>query len=200
MDRPEHLRLFIAITAPEAVKDKLTAAQARLRSELPQGLARWTKREQFHLTLKFLGEIESCRLDRLIVAARAAARLFAPLRLRAEGIGFFPEGRFPRVVWAGITDESGHLSALQCALETAVQPFTPEPPEPHFAGHITLGRFQRLKPQEAERLADAAGRLAGQVFGAWTASEIDLMRSDLSPQGARHSPVASLALAPITGH
>ena len=99
---PETLRLFIALTVPEDVKTEIEKAQAALRRALPEGRVRWTKREQLHLTLKFLGNVDAQRFEPLVDAMRGACQGFGALELRAEGIGFFPDLRLPRVVWAGV--------------------------------------------------------------------------------------------------
>src|SRR4051812_7451283 len=101
---PELFRLFIAISVPDAVKTEMEQAQAELRRALPEGCVRWTRREQFHLTLKFLGSVEAQRVAALADAIRGACQGFTPLRLRAERIGCFPDLRFPRVVWAWVHD------------------------------------------------------------------------------------------------
>ena len=99
---PDHLRLFVALAIPEPVKDELEKAQGELRRLLPQGTVRWTRREQFHLTLRFLGNVEAQSLATLSQALNLAARVFAPLQLQARQVGFFPNARFPRVLWVGV--------------------------------------------------------------------------------------------------
>src|SRR3954470_9663903 len=80
------LRLFVAISLPEAVKVQVEEAQEEMRRALPAGIVRWTKREQFHLTLKFLGNVDASRVDALEAALREAVSSFAVVRLRAERI------------------------------------------------------------------------------------------------------------------
>jgi len=193
-EKPERLRLFIAILIPEEVKAEIEKAQAQLRQALPEGAVRWTSREQFHLTLRFLGSVERSRVRALIEAIQATGRSFAALKLRAEGTGCFPDQRFPRVVWVGISDLHNQLPLLQKAVKAASQEFTAEVPEDGFTGHVTLGRIKNIRRPEAEALAKAAGPLAQRTFGEWLATEIHLMQSELSPKGARHSILAPLPL------
>src|SRR2546423_15665143 len=96
---PEQFRLFVAINIPEPVKTEIEKAQAELRAALPERCIRWTRREQFHLTLKFLGNVEARGVPELTQAIALACRGFAALSLRAERIGFFPHMRSPRVIW-----------------------------------------------------------------------------------------------------
>ena len=99
-------RLFIAVTIPEEIKAKIEEAQAELRRALPAHGVRWTRREQFHLTLRFLGDVDAARVEPLGEAIRAVCRGFGPLHLRAERVGFFPDLRYPRVVWVGVQDQA----------------------------------------------------------------------------------------------
>ena len=122
---------------------------------------------------------------------------FGALHLRAEQIGCFPERGYPRVVWVGVRDQAEQLPRLQQVVEAATQGFTAEPREGRFTGHLTLARIKAIKRPEAEALGQAAPGMADRVFGHWAAYQIELMRSELLPQGARHSILASIALATL---
>jgi 2'-5' RNA ligase len=198
------LRLFVAISLPEAVKDEIEKVQKEMRSALPGDFIRWTKREQFHLTLKFLGNVAASRVAELTKVLREAGRHFATLRLRAERIGFFPDERFPRVAWVGVQDDKDVLSRLQQAIEIKVKDFAAEKDvEPAgrrrsqgtFTGHITLARIQGIKRAQAEIFSKLALGMAGRFFGEWTADKVELIRSELSPGGSRYTTVATVSLS-----
>ena len=238
---PQSFRLFIALTIPEDIKTEIEKAQADLRRALPKECVRWTKREQFHLTLKFLGNVDAQRFEPLVDAMRGACQGFGALELRAEGIGLFPDLRLPRVVWAGVRTprqfdalcapepqgksgpltpalspsegergnrqqvsgeprfmESGQreqLPRLQRAVEAATRGFSAEESSERFTGHVTLGRIKSIKRPETEVLAKLAAGLAARFFGAWTADKIEIIRSQLSPDGARHTTLATIPLS-----
>jgi 2'-5' RNA ligase len=197
MPDSEKFRLFVAVLVPEEVKAKMEEAQAELRRVVPDRGVRWARREQFHLTLRFLGDVEAARVEALGEAIRAACRGFSALHLRAERVGFFPDPRYPRVAWVGVRDQAEELPRLQEAVAAATAGFTTEAKEEHFTGHITLARIKGLKRSEAEALGQAASGMADRQFGQWTAYQIGLVRSELLPQGARHSAIASIALADL---
>ena len=188
-------RLFVAVTVPEGVKANMQKTQAELRRVVPQSSVRWARREQFHLTLRFLGDVEAARVEALAEAIRTACRGFGALHLQAEKVGFFPDLRRPRVAWVGVRDEAEQLPRLQQTVEAATEGFTTEKKEERFTGHITLARIKGIKRPEAEALGQAALGMADRLFGQWTAYQIDLLRSELLPQGARHSTIAAIALA-----
>ncbi len=194
IDSPTKYRLFVATTVPETVKARILEARRLLERSLAEGSARWARPEQFHLTLRFLGSVEATQLEPLIDALRRSCREFGALKLKAEGIGFFPRPRSPRVVWVGVTDAAQRLPTLWASVQEATNPFTPEKPEDRFTGHITLARIKSIRPREAEALSSQAGELMARVFGEWTSTEVALIRSQLSPHGARYTTMAAIPL------
>ena len=193
------MRVFIAVSVPNAIRGAIARAQEELRRAVSDDEIRWAKPEQFHLTLKFLGNVDDSRVDELKDAVRKVSEGFASLSLRAAGIGFFPQGRSPRVVWAGVDESNNRLESLWKALESAMRPFNNEKAEQNFNGHITLARVGRLPRAHAEALVKAANRFEKMTFGEWTAGHVELMRSELSPQGARHTVLAALLLGGSSG-
>ncbi|MGA2787273.1 MAG: RNA 2',3'-cyclic phosphodiesterase [Verrucomicrobiota bacterium] len=191
------LRLFIAISIPEPVRDEIIRVQEELLPLVPRGVARWTRPDQFHLTLRFLGDVPADGVEDLKKSAGAVCRNARPLSLRAEGIGFFPNLRAPRVIWVGINDGAGRLVDLQQQIETAVGPFSPEPGEKNFTGHVTLGRLKNPRPADTRDLAARAQTLEKRLFGEWTAQEMEIIRSELSPAGARHTLLAAFRLGTV---
>ncbi len=190
----EHLRLFVAISLPEQVKDAVEKAQLDLRSELPPHVIRWTKRNQFHLTLRFLGDVNASDADAVKHSLRAACDGFGPLQLRAERMGFFPHLRSPRVVWVWVHDAAEILPQLQQSIQRATAPFTREVPEEKFTGHVTLGRVKQIRRAEADALGKLALGMAQRQFGDWTADKVELIRSELSPEGSRYTTIGSVFL------
>lgn len=189
------IRLFVAISLPDSVKDEIEKAQRRLWDSFPNKSVRWTKREQFHLTLKFLGNVRESLVSGLISALRESCMRFSELQLRAERIGFFPDARFPRVLWVGVRDEKCQLIPLQSEIEEAVKSFTDERPEKRFTGHVTLARLLRIERREAEALAKLTSGMSQRFFGGWVAGKIELIRSELSSSGSRYTTLADIPLS-----
>jgi 2'-5' RNA ligase len=192
---PSVHRLFIAISAPDVVKVEIEKIQNELRHLLPAGSVRWTRPEHFHLTLRFLGNVLTDRTGELTERLRFACCNIAALKVRAECIGFFPERGFPRVIWTAVSDKDGQLAVLQCATQSATQQFTSEPAKKEFASHITLGRVKRINRQEANILANFATKMHTRIFGEWEVRHVELFRSELLPEGPRHTIVAAIPLS-----
>jgi RNA 2',3'-cyclic 3'-phosphodiesterase len=190
----ERFRLFVAIPVPDAVRNEMIRVQCELQPLVPRGAVRWAKPEQFHLTLRFLGDVPVERVPALQETVNAVCLGSPALCLRAQGVGFFPNARSPRVIWVGINDDENCLAELQKKIEHAVRQFTAEQGGERFAGHVTLGRFKLVNRLDTSELTTSAESMKDRRFGEWTAQEIEIIRSELSPTGARYTLLAALPL------
>ena len=190
----ERLRLFLALPVPSEIKAGLSTAQNELRRLLPPGAASWTRAENMHLTLRFLGDVDDQRVETLIANVTAAMSGFGALPVAAERLGVFPDLRYPRVVWAWVHDEADRLAELQRRVATATNEFTCEHAEEKFTGHITLARIKQIKRPQAEVISSFLRSAANRQFGVWTMDHLELIRSELSPKGSRYSCLARFLL------
>jgi len=193
-DSAEKLRLFVAIPIPEPVREEMIRVQRELQPLAPPDSVRWTKPDQLHLTLRFLGSVPIHSVAALENSLAGACAGFRPFHLSAKGIGFFPDVHAPRVIWVGIEDGDKILADLQAAVERALSPFAENPVPERFLAHATLGRFQKYRRHRTERLVPRALAHDGHSFGDWQVEGIGLFRSELSPAGARHTSLATFRL------
>ena len=130
------MRTFIAIELEEEVKDHLAEVQAETQKLCRRG--NFTPKDNFHLTLHFLGEIEEDVIEYLQDAMYETARRNRPFTLTLDKIGFFPRGN-KGIMWAGL-ERSTHLQRLFSTLEKSLeqQGFARE--RKGLSPHITLGR------------------------------------------------------------
>jgi 2'-5' RNA ligase len=194
------LRLFIAIPVPEAVRAEIARAQGRLKRESPLGSVRWARPDQFHITLKFLGDVPVTQVDDLKKSVADVCAAAPALQLSARGIGFFPNELSPRVIWAGAHDDRGTLSDLHRMLDEALRCLEPKGKTEKFTGHITLGRFKPGHHATIPRIVNQAEFFRGRHFGDWRAGEVEIMRSDLTANGANHTSLASYSLTQNLGY
>ncbi len=189
------LRLFLALAVPPAVREEIGRAQGRLQRHSPPGAIRWTRSDQFHVTLKFLGDVPAEQVAALeqCVAPICTARPALPLS--ARGIGFFPGTHQPRVIWAGAGDGRGQLSALHRQIDEALRWLAPAERPGKFTGHITLGRFKPGRHAAIPKLLELAAGYRDQHFGDWRAEAVELVRSELTSTGAEHTVMAAFPLA-----
>jgi 2'-5' RNA ligase len=191
----QFLRLFIALSVPEDVRREIERAQGQLRRAVAPGAIRWTRPEQFHITLKFLGDVPSEQVAALERSVSTVCSGCPALRLSARGIGFFPGAQEPRVIWAGAGDNDGQLAELHRRMDEAVRRFVPAGKAERFAGHITLGRFKPGRRAAVEKLQERVVALRDRQFGDWLAGNVEIVRSELTSAGAAHTPLALIPLA-----
>lgn len=179
MDSERPIRSFIAIGLPDPAAAAVTRLIGSLRGP---GDIRWVTPDQYHLTLKFLGNATS---DQLAAVSRELERISnecSSFVLQLTGIGAFPRLDRPRVIWLGIA--TGQETLVRVATEVdercVAAGFARESRTPH--PHLTLGRVR-----SSRGLADVTRRLReAQVAppAAFPAEEILLMESQLRPTGA----------------
>src|SRR5438874_13784245 len=95
---PDSQRLFIAISIPAFVKEAIERTQSECRDCLANASASWTRPENFHLTLRFLGKVKTERIPALAAAIQTASAGFSRLSLACSALGSFPSHGRPRVL------------------------------------------------------------------------------------------------------
>ncbi len=173
------MRLFVAINLPAEIRERLAAEQDRLRRA--QADVSWVRAENIHVTLKFLGETEEKRLDRIRPALLEVARGSAPFRIQVSGLGSFG-GRVPRVVWVGVQEGAEPLSRLAKDVEAAMARLGFPKEKRGFSAHITLGRVRSAK--NAEALLTALAQAETGPLGSVEVNQVELMQSELRPTGS----------------
>ena len=169
------MRLFVAVWPDEAVLDQL----ADLDRPVIDGV-RWTTREQWHITLRFLGDVDDAG-DVEAALRDGAARLrpvSAEVGPRVERVG--------NMLWAPVAG----LHETAAAVVAATASFGAPPEDRRFRGHITLAR-QRSRGRGSS-LRSAQGQT---LSGSWDVRAVDLVRSHLGPGGSRYETMASVPLA-----
>lgn len=194
MAEAEFIRAFIAINLPDAVRANLERLHRSLKLALAGDGIRWTPPEQIHLTLKFLGDVPAESLDNLRAAIAGGCRGVAPFSLRAQALGVFPNAQKPRVVWVGVTGELEALRQLQEQIERETERWR-EREARGLQPHLTLARIKVLGASRAAALRKKLDTATMADFGAWTASQVNLMRSHLSATGVTHTSLADFPLA-----
>ncbi len=176
------MRLFYAIAPDDACREMLWAASLRL---LESCRGRFTRRENLHLTLVFLGETERLEEARACLDAvgDCTAAIGGAFPLAFEGVGRFAR-RGGDVLWAGVRP-SPPLLALQAGLERCVREAGFAPEERPYRPHLTLARQAHLapglSPEDLARMLPPCGMTANAVL---------LMRSERVEGVLRYTPVA----------
>lgn len=147
----------------------------------------WTRPEAMHLTLLFLGDVEPAALPALRQALESTAATAAAFDLELDGLGSFGE----RVIWAGVRKGLAELTNLADKVRRQAGAAGSHREEKPFNAHVTLGRTRHRG-----RIASVLARMPKPpAFEPWRVGEIELIRSELLPQGARYSTLGTFTLA-----
>ena len=192
------MRLFFAVLLSEEVREAVARAQERLRAAAGENGIRWVAPEQFHYTLKFLGETPAEKVPGIQEAARRIAAQHAPLSLSLAGLGAFPNLRRPQVLWVGAKEGVPLLMRLAESLEKelAEQGFPPE--NRRFNPHLTLARIRIPAGEKAAAQALAAQTADQKIvdeYGVIPVGNFVLMRSELRPAGPLYTVEETFALS-----
>jgi 2'-5' RNA ligase len=179
------MRCFVAIELPAPIRASLADLQARLGLER---VIRWTRTEQIHLTLKFLGEVPDGQVPEICSTALAITAEIPPIRLEVCGAGCFPPRGPARVVWAGIAGPPPELVACHRACEQAFAELGFPPEDREFRPHLTIGRSRDQRGTRDAR--SAVEGLSSFAAGSFTATEMIVFQSVLSRSGATYTPLA----------
>jgi 2'-5' RNA ligase len=165
------IRLFVALEIPKEIRDRLYLLQGGVPG------ARWSAPQQYHLTLRFIGEVDEASasdIDDVLSTLRAA-----PFTLELGRVGEFG-GKLPRALWAGVRN-SAELSHLQKKIETAMQRLGLPAEERKFTPHVTLARLRNSPPEKVMEFVAHNALFASDAF---EVKSFALVSSHLSGAGA----------------
>ena len=183
----ETWRVFIAVELPANLRTRIINHIDHLRSAVPEARASWSREDNLHLTLKFLGDVPFTKVEHLSAAAAIAAAQVEPFEIGIEGCRAFPPKGQPKVLWIGIDDPSGKLSELNRALEDecANAGLAREPRA--FHPHLTIAR---IRQPHGSRLLAARHKEIGFNREALNVAELAVIRSELRSEGSRHTVIS----------
>ena len=165
------IRLFVALALPDRVASGLLAMQSGVPG------ARWSTREQLHLTLRFIGDVDerdATSIDEALMTISAPR-----FTLELKGVGAFG-GKNPRAIWAGVAGNQPLLH-LQRKIESAMQRLGLPAEERKYTPHVTLAR---LRATPAGRVMDFLADHSLYASGPFEVNEFTLFSSRLTPNGS----------------
>jgi len=128
------MRLFVALDLPYHLRESLSGLAVGLQG------ARWVDPENYHITLRFIGEMPAFKAEEVDLAlAGLRGRGFS---LALSGVGTFEKGGRVSALWAGV-ERNPALEHLQNKIETALQRIGVAPERKRFAPHVTLARLDK---------------------------------------------------------
>ena len=187
MGSTETWRLFIAL--PIEVSPPLLA-QLKTLAKLGRSV-RPIRAEQAHLTLKFLGEVDIDRISFIKTALNDIGARTSSFAWSIQGLGAFPHGTRPRVVWAGVKPQEP-IIALANEIDQRLGPLGfPRESRPYHP-HVTLARVQGRPPEELLQILHSQG---AKDYSRQQATSLVLYRSLLKSSGAAHQKIHEVSMS-----
>jgi len=179
---PEAIRSFIAfdIESPP-VLERITEMQKKLAGTGAD--LKFVEPKNIHITVRFLGNITPNMVDRIFEGMQKVQ--FVPFDVNIQGVGAFPDIRYPRVVWAGIREGANQLRGIFSQLEPYLRSLGFAPDPKGFSPHLTIARVKSGRNKAA--LVKFLVENANYEFGTVRAECLRLKRSDLTPKGPIYS-------------
>ena len=187
----ESIRSFLAF---DIESDTVLKRLANAQSLLVQAGAdvKLVEPQNIHFTVRFLGNITPATAEKIFEEMKKIQ--FAPFNVKINGLGVFPDLRYPRVVWAGITDGADQLKNVFSQLEPRLRGLGFTPDAKGFSPHLTIARVRsgRNKAQLAQFITENTD----YAFGAVNAKCLRLKKSDLTPRGPVYSTLKEFCPQP----
>lgn len=181
----------MAVAISEAIRDKLTEIQARLKQTGAD--IGWVAPTNIHLTILFLGTVFESQASALATATDGITAVYQPYTLEVKGLGYFGRPQSPRVIWAGLTGDLQPLLALQREIATAAKRTGIFPDDKPFNPHLTIGRGRSSR--RAQELLHAIEPYRDTAFGTITIDRVLLMKSELTARGPIYTLLHASRLA-----
>ena len=160
------------------MKPKLKVIQDDVKLALNDYKVKWENPDKFHLTLRFLGDINEDKIDELIFVLDRLKFDFELLKFTSGGVGFFPNEKYPNVVFVDLAEKGNNSDKLVEFIDRIILNFGVKP-EKRFIPHITLGRFSRDKRAKIDKPINVKTEPFEITFDSF-----HLMKSNLGPKGS----------------
>ncbi|MFH1442120.1 MAG: RNA 2',3'-cyclic phosphodiesterase [Candidatus Omnitrophota bacterium] len=177
------MRAFIAIELPKEIKSALAKIQEELKSSNDD--VRWVEPKNIHLTLKFLGEIDEEKFNKLTKIIDDIVKTKNIFHMNLSSFGAFPDIKYPRVIWAGADKGDAELKVIVKELENKIQKIGIPKENRAFSSHITIGRVRSglNKDKLKQKLEELSKTTPARKTVEFEVKKITLFKSTLTSKG-----------------
>jgi RNA 2',3'-cyclic 3'-phosphodiesterase len=184
------MRVFLAINIPDDLKIKIEEGVKDLKKEMREDI-KWVENTNWHLTLKFFGEIDDAKLTKIKESIKQIGEEWPKFVLYFKGIGAFPDLRYPRVIFINIDKDKGNLIKMHCDIEREFKEFSIDN---KFSPHLTLARSRRNTNIKRNAMDLEKINLRDFFNFNMEVNNIALMKSTLFTKGPVYEEIFSLIL------
>ena len=185
-------RAFLAFD----ISDKMKAELAKVISVLSPKVTgvKWVEPKLMHCTIRFFGDVEEeLLLGKLSSLIEREVLHQTPIHLKGQGVGAFPNWRYPKVFWAGLVGDAEALLSLQAKLEESFKTLGFAEDKRVFRLHLTLGRA-RSALKNCDALMQIVEKCADREFGEVVVDSLTLYKSVLTRDGSIYTPLKSFPM------
>ena len=178
------MRLFFAIDIAEIVRSNIDNFVFKNYHFLGNNKLTWVKKNNLHVTLKFLGEVDENLVPKIGERLCGCIQKYKKFRIGIKGIGVFPKLSLIKILWLGIKDDSGELTNLFSEIENKMFGLNFEKEKRSFNPHLTIARVRVVN--NLEKIKFFVEKFNDINFGFSEVSEIKLYQSILKPEGSEY--------------
>ncbi|MCB2202924.1 RNA 2',3'-cyclic phosphodiesterase [bacterium] len=191
------IRTFIAVNPPTDILKKVVKISEYFQSQTPEDALKWSGINNFHLTLKFLGDVPEKKLPEIKAILAEAAKMVPPFEMSVGGLKFFPNVKKPHAVVLGVQNGQP-LAALHQQLDTELQTVGIPGDKRAFNPHLTLARVRRSVSRErAAKIGETLSQFKVDALGPFRIDKVHLYQSELNPKGSIYTPLFTSRLREV---
>ena len=180
------IRTFLALELTQTVKEKLSVHTEQISGHDKLQQIRWLPKENYHLTLAFLGNIEYVLISRLQLKLEQKLSSNKAVPFRFSEITPFPFSNTPKIA-AAMLEHSEELMQLQHNTAKCVRAFGISLERKRFSPHVTLGRLK-------SRSRKSMSFQPQQIFLEGVSKKVVIFQSELTPKGSVYTPLGEIPL------
>ncbi len=180
----EKIRTFLSLNIRSSLIKRLEAVQNDVKAALKDYPVKWENPNKLHMTLRFLGDTGIDKISDLVFTLDRLKLDFESMKFTANSVGFFPNPKYPNVVFISLDEEGNNSAKLVEFIDKIIFNFGVKP-EKRFIPHITLGRFRRDKRIKIENPVIINVEPIEIEFDSFY-----LMQSTLTPEGSVYETIS----------
>lgn len=191
MTLPPIIRIFFAIELPETIKQKIGDYISALKKKSKPHVIRWTRNDNLHITLQFIGEANRFDLDKICNSVQSRIKnIHSPMQISVGDLQLFPTPFRPRVIVLDILPQEA-LSSLAHSIGEGVEAAGYAIEKRPFRAHMTLGRIKQPKNLDLSYLGQTPKVVCEEIF----LQEFVLYRSEPGAEGSTYTVLERLKLS-----
>lgn len=182
-------RLFLAVPVPPTVEERLEEILKKVSGFRE---VKWVSKEQLHITLRFIGNMEESLVPKLGSLVQETTREFPPFEMEIDGLGAFPNVSRPRVLFVPLVRGEETFRLMENRISSSLEAMGLRPEEREYHPHLTLGRAR--ENQDAREAVKFLQSLLPTKAGPWKMDRFILFKSQLTSEGPIYTKLEEFEL------